>query len=133
MARYLLDTDWAVDYLAKKPAVVAAINGLPKATLSISAVSVGELHEGVHRSRNPAEKLENLSTFLSRLHVLDVTERTARVFGEQRARLRRKGRLIENLDLLIAATCLEHGLRLLTNNLAHFECIEGLEIDLAEE
>ncbi|HUT34675.1 MAG TPA: type II toxin-antitoxin system VapC family toxin [Planctomycetota bacterium] len=133
MAKYLIDTDWAIDYLAEKPEAVAAVGGLLEGTVSISAVSVGELCEGAHLSRNPAEKLKSLDAFLSRLAVLDVTELTAHIFGKERARLRQKGRLIENLDLLIAATCLEHDLRLLTNNLAHFERIEGLQIGLAEE
>jgi len=133
VVRYLIDTDWAIDYLAEKPEAVAVIGALQEGTLFISAVSVGELCEGAHLSRNPSEKLKSLDGFLSRLEVLDVTERTARVFGEQRARLRQKGRLIENLDLLIGAACLEHGLRLLTNNRAHFERIEGLPIGLAEE
>ena len=50
------------------------------------------------------------------------------IFGEENARLRKAGRIIEDFDLLIAATCLHHDLKLLTNNRRHFQRIEGLEI-----
>jgi tRNA(fMet)-specific endonuclease VapC len=36
--------------------------------------------------------------------------------------------IIGDMDLLIAATALQHGLTLLTNNRSHFERLEGLTI-----
>ena len=53
---------------------------------------------------------------------------TARTFGKLRASLRRTGELIDNFDLLIAATCLSHGMTLLTGNIRHFKRIPGLNI-----
>jgi tRNA(fMet)-specific endonuclease VapC len=130
--RYLIDTDWAIDYMRGKPEAVSILDSLPEDSAFISVVSVAELYEGAFLSRDPSEKIKSLEDFLSDMIVLQVTEQTAPVFGEQRAKLRRRGLLIDNLDLLIAATCLEHGLRLLTNNVAHFERINGLQIGLAE-
>jgi tRNA(fMet)-specific endonuclease VapC len=57
-----------------------------------------------------------------------VSEPVARIFGEQRAKLRRQNLLIGDIDLLIAATCLHHNLTLLTTNPRHFERVEGLLI-----
>ena len=37
-------------------------------------------------------------------------------------------RMIGDFDLLIASTCLCHDLTLLTNNVGHFERIEGLRL-----
>ena len=44
------------------------------------------------------------------------------------ASLSQKGRLIDDLDLLIAAFCLEKDYMLVTNNLRHFERIDGLKL-----
>ncbi len=41
-------------------------------------------------------------------------------FGRQRHRLRQASFTIGDLDLFIAATCLQHNLTLLTNNRRHF-------------
>ena len=49
-------------------------------------------------------------------------------FAEIRRKLRKNGNLIDNFDILIAATCLTNDLVLITNNLKHFERIEGLKI-----
>lgn len=42
---------------------------------------------------------------------------------------RKKGELIEDADLLIAATCIVNDLVLITNNRKHFSRIEGLDIE----
>jgi tRNA(fMet)-specific endonuclease VapC len=45
------------------------------------------------------------------------------------AALYQSGKLILDADLLIAATAIEHGLVLATNNVSHFSRIAGLAID----
>ena len=51
-----------------------------------------------------------------------------KVFGRERTKLRKKKQLIGDMDLLIASTALHHNLTILTNNLKHFERVEGLKI-----
>jgi tRNA(fMet)-specific endonuclease VapC len=48
---------------------------------------------------------------------------------EIKTRLRQKGTLIEDFDLLIAATALNNNLVLVTNNVDHFTRIEKLQIE----
>ncbi|MFW6116888.1 MAG: PIN domain-containing protein [bacterium] len=67
--------------------------------------------------------------FVSGLTVLTVGQEAASVFGQVKADLRRKGMLIEDLDLLIAATAKAHNLTLVTNNKAHFSRIAGLRLE----
>jgi tRNA(fMet)-specific endonuclease VapC len=54
----------------------------------------------------------------------EVVVRAARIYGD----LHRAGRLIDDADILIAATALVHDLTLVTNNRAHFERSPGLRI-----
>ena len=63
------------------------------------------------------------------MEVVDLDEEICRIFGRERGRLRSDGNLIGDMDLLIGATALRHGLTLLSNNRRHFERIEGLAIE----
>jgi len=133
VTRYLLDTDWAIDYLEGYERTVRALQSVPRERLCISVVSLAEIYDGIEGDPEPEEALAVLNKFLVRLTMCDVTQETAKLFGHHRELLRRKGLLIEDLDIMIAATCFQHGLRLLTNNVRHYGRFDGLEIGLAEE
>ncbi len=75
---------------------------------------MAELYEGTFRATNPNEAERALKEFLSEATVLIIDEETARIFGQERARLRQIGRPMSDLDLLIAATTIRHDLTLLT-------------------
>ncbi len=49
-------------------------------------------------------------------------------FAQNRYLLQRQGNVIPDLDLLVAATALHHGLTLLTRNLRHFSRVPGLRL-----
>ena len=70
-----------------------------------------------------------LREFVKNVCVIAIDEETCQRFGQIRGTLRKQGKLIGDLDLLIAASSLRHDLTLLTNNRRHFENIEGLRIE----
>lgn len=127
--RYLVDTDWIINYLSGHAGVEARINSLRSEGLAVSLLSLAELYEGVHRSRDPKEAEQRLWEFLEGLHVLGLDAETCRIFGKERARLRAAGALPGDIDLLIGSTALRHNLILLTSNLQHFQRIQGLQVD----
>jgi tRNA(fMet)-specific endonuclease VapC len=96
--------------------------------LAISVVSLAELYEGVYYSTNPDGNEKALHNFLSDVSVLGVEQEVCRLFGRERGRLRQEKKLIGDLDLLIAATCLRWNLTLLSNNRRHYEMIKDLRI-----
>ena len=75
----------------------------------------------------PAPTREEYFEFISNFTVLDVTEEVVDVFGRVRAYLRQKNELVENFDVLIAATCITHDLTVVTYNDKHFSRIPGLK------
>ena len=126
---FLIDTDWTIDYLNGAPYVRDRLSELRISELGISIVSVAELYEGVLYSRNMEEDSLVLSQFLEHEGtILGIDTDICRIFGMERGKLRRQGRMIGDMDLLIASTCLKYGLTLLSNNRRHFESVEGLEI-----
>jgi tRNA(fMet)-specific endonuclease VapC len=130
--RYLIDTDWAIEYLSQRPGIVARLQELQQqAGLALSMISLAELYEGVFYSRDPEGDERDLQDFLRGVTVVGIDEEVCKIFGRERGRLRAAGMLVGDFDLLIGATALRHNLTLLTNNRRHFERIEGLRIESA--
>jgi tRNA(fMet)-specific endonuclease VapC len=126
--KYLIDTDWIIFGLRGEKNIVSKLFELREEGLAISVISLAELYEGVYRSTDPVSNERSISDFLTGVSVLEITNEICKIFGKQRAKLRKEGRLIGDLDLLIASTCFHHGLILITNNIKHFELVEGLNI-----
>jgi tRNA(fMet)-specific endonuclease VapC len=128
-ARYLIDTDWTIDYLSGRQPIIERLQALQPAGLALSIISLAELYEGVLYSTDPVGNERALQNFLAVVEVLGIEQDTARRFGQERGRLGAAGMLIADADLLIGTTALSHGLILLTNNRRHFERLEGLLIE----
>lgn len=125
---YLVDTDWAIDYLHRADRTVRRLEELFTAGVGLSVVSLAELYEGLARSANRDSDAEALRLFMEAVDVVPLDDATCRIFGDERARLRQEGNLIGDMDILIGATAISNGLTLLTNNRSHFERLQGLSI-----
>jgi tRNA(fMet)-specific endonuclease VapC len=128
---YLVDTDWAVHWLHSNERIRQRMEELRGQGLALSAVSLAELWEGVHYSRDPLQSEHGLNDFLRRVSFVSIDEETCKLFGKERGRLRAAGKRVADFDLMIGVTACQHGLTLLTNNRRHFENIEGLRIESA--
>ena len=125
---YLLDTDWAIDFLNGRQETVEKIRELKGQGLALSLLSLAELYEGVYYSREPEESERKLEDFLSGVEIVALEKGICQTFGRERGHLRQQRILIGDFDLLIGATCLYHDLTLLTNNIRHFTRIPNLRI-----
>lgn len=125
---YLVDTDWAIDHINGIQRTKLKLKELAADGVAVSIISIAELLEGVHYSRDPEKSREGVEDFLRGFPVLNLQQDICDVFGKERGRLRKRGRNIDDFDLLIAATCIHHDLTLLTNNRRHFEQVEDLRI-----
>ena len=126
---YLLDTDWTIQYLNGVSRYVHRIDDLEPDGLRLSIITLAEVYEGVFGSSDPQAREDELNAFLARVQTLELDTAVARIFAFERSRLRSAGRLIGDMDLLIAATALRHELTLLTNNRRHFNRIPSLTVE----
>jgi predicted nucleic acid-binding protein len=106
----------------RDPGVVAWIRGASPTDLFLSTITLGEVERGIERQRsiNPAFAAElelwldsTLRIYADRILPLDIG--SALRWGRLSAQLGHAGH-----DLAIAATALEHGLTVVTRNVAHF-------------
>jgi tRNA(fMet)-specific endonuclease VapC len=126
---YLVDTDWAIHWLHSNELIQQRVEELRGQGLALSAVSLAELWEGVHYSRDPQESERQLHDFLRRVSLIGIDAETCKLFGKERGRLRTEGKRVGDFDLMIGITARRHDLTLLTNNRRHFENVEGLRIE----
>lgn len=126
--KYLIDTDWIIHYLRGTEKVVNKVILLKEEGMAISIISLAETYEGVYRSSSPILNERVLKDFLTGVSVLGINEEICKVFGKEKEKLRKRGELIGDFDLLIASTCLHYDLTLLTDNIKHFEKVEKLTI-----
>lgn len=128
MHAYFLDTSVAVDCIRGKKETSKFINEL-KASLFINYIVIAELSEGIYRV-DDAKKMEaGIEAFINGMDgVLPINYNVSKLFGKIRSDLKKKGYIIEDFDILIAASCIENNLPIITLNRKHFDRIEGLEV-----
>lgn len=126
----LLDTDVLSRLMRRDPAALIRarryLSSHPH--LTISLVTRFEILRGL-KAKNAAAQIAAFQAFCETNLVLPINDgvivRAADIYAELRAR----GQLIPDADILIAATAIENGLILATNNLSDFSRISGLSCD----
>ena len=126
--RYLLDTDMCIYLLNGNETVKNRVAKVGVQALAISTITVAELFFGAHNSTKLESNVERVRAFITppAPQILTLDNSSAEIFGRFKAELRRLGRLVGDLDLLIAAIASSYRLVLVTNNTAHFERIANL-------
>lgn len=125
----LLDSDTISFAMRREPRVLEMARVYLDAhhRYTISVISRYEVLGGLmHRGASSRRLL--FEWFLQSSEVLPLSEPVAVRAASVYAQLRRAGQPIDDLDILIAATALHHGLVLVTNNTRHFERIKGLRL-----
>lgn len=97
--------------------------------IRVNPIVLGELYAGFRRGAQIAENEANLGRFLAspRVDIMPVTEDTAQRYALILNDLRRSGGIIPTNDIWIAATAMEHGLRLLTTD-SHYERVRQIAV-----
>jgi tRNA(fMet)-specific endonuclease VapC len=97
--------------------------------VGLPIVVLGELWFGFTNGTKLRQNVERLERFLAtpRVQVLQLSEQTARVFGEIATLLRGAGIAIQQNDIWIAALCKQYGFALATRDRG-FQHVIGLEV-----
>ena len=119
MTLWMLDTNTVSNAVHKRSSVLAArLLQVPASSLCVSSVSYGETCFGLAQRTASKALSEAISDFFFEVAVLAWSSETAQVYGTLRAELRRTGKSLAPLDMLIAAHALEVGATLVTSDRA---------------
>ena len=129
MLKYMLDSNIAIYVIKRRPPEALSTFNQYAGLLCISTITLAELIHGVEKSAKPDQNLRQVEDFVSRLSILDYSNKAAAHYGDIRANLERKGTPIGVNDLHIAGHARSEGLTLVTNNLKEFSRIEGLRLE----
>lgn len=113
--RIAADSNAVIEWLRSGSIEPPALRTVRRLILPLTVI--GELYAGAFASARREENVAQVEAFVAKHTILHPDEKTARVYGELRARLQydKVGRSKTN-DLWIAALCIQHDLPLLSND-----------------
>lgn len=125
----LVDTDILSEFLRGTPKVVANAEKYLQAydAINLSIITYYEILNGLlYKDAN--KQLQKFTDFADLNKILPLTISATKRAAEIYADLRKTGQPIGHTDCLIAGIALTNGLQLVTNNTAHFERVDGLQL-----
>lgn len=127
---FMLDTDICSYIIRSRPlSVLEKFKQFNASYLCISAITQAELLYGVERSSSKKVNHAIIESFIGNLVVLDWDSMAAKHYARLRASMEADGKIIGNMDLMIAAHALSIGATVVTSNLRHFSMVEGLRVE----
>jgi tRNA(fMet)-specific endonuclease VapC len=125
----VIDSDILIYFLKGHSDIVDKLSSYPLETLFTTRINYAELFYSAYNSSKIEQNLRRISTFLGLLTILEFDQKASILFAEDKAKLKRQGILIADMDLMIASITKAHSFSLVTNNLKHFERIHDLKIE----
>lgn len=126
---YLLDTDTIVFLLRGSRSVADKIRETGDDHIATTAVNLAELYFGAFNSNREEDNVRAVDEFRRATRVFGFDSTAAVIFGKIKASLKREKSLVNDSDLLIASIALSTHSVLVTNNVRHFNRIEGLVLE----
>jgi len=121
MKRCTLDTNIITAFLKNDSQVVEKTSDYLEFfdKLTINIISYYEILRGLKDLGNK-EKIERFEDFIRENELISIRKETVEKAAEIYAYLKKEGNLIEDADILMAATAIVEELVLITNNIRHF-------------
>jgi tRNA(fMet)-specific endonuclease VapC len=125
---YLLDTNICVHFFRGRFGVTERFEAVKAENCAISEITLAELVFGAENSVNPAKNHRLVEQFMELVTVLPIYD-SILVYGKEKARLRKAGTMISDLDLFIGCTAIGNDLIMVTENKSEFERISGIKLE----
>lgn len=128
MAKYIIDTNTCIEYFKRRNEVPERMNQESRDNLCISEVTIAGLLYGAIHSKSVDRHLREVRELQRDIAVLPISE-VIDDYAEIRHALVSQGLSVEDFDILIGATARHYGLIVVTDNLKHFGCMPGVQIE----
>ena len=100
MSGYLLDTNICIFAFRGEHGIIERMKKYGKSRCYISDITVMELRYGAYKSSKTAENLSIVNSFLKKVKIVPFAK-TIDVFCQEKLRLQRLGKPLDDYDLLI--------------------------------
>ena len=129
--QYLFDTDTCIYLMNGHRQIKERVAQIGIERIGVTIVTKGELFFGAYNSSRAEANLQRIRKFFEEPcpAVFGIDEQTVEYFGRFKAELRRTGRPVGDIDLLIAGVAVSHGFIIVTNNTKHFERISDVKLE----
>ncbi|MBA7573812.1 tRNA(fMet)-specific endonuclease VapC [subsurface metagenome] len=124
---YLIDTNIVIYFLKGKYGIRDKIREVGLDKCAISEITLAELYYGAEKSDYPDNNIKVINDFIDDITVLPIFN-SIQIFGKEKARLRKVGKIISDFDLLIGTTAIAYDLTMVTRNTSEFERLEGINL-----
>ncbi|MBI4556511.1 MAG: type II toxin-antitoxin system VapC family toxin [Candidatus Hydrogenedentes bacterium] len=125
----MIDTDIIIYALKGEAWVLEEFRRHSAHPKAISIITYGELLFGALKSERREENLARARRTGELFQVVEVTRAVIETFASLKASLGKSGAVLDDFDLVIAATAITLGYKLVTNNERHFRRVPGLEVE----
>lgn len=127
--KYLLDTNICIYWFKGSDEVQTKLWTLDIEDVSVSAITIAELLYGAYNSANVEKNINKIEEFEEAINIIGLDRKCLESFDRIKAKLKAEGKILDDFDILIAATAIVNDCVLVTNNMKHFERIDGLTVE----
>ncbi|MEO6136461.1 MAG: type II toxin-antitoxin system VapC family toxin [Ginsengibacter sp.] len=128
MKKYLLDTNICAYFLNGKFNLEAKIDEVGFENCCVSEITIAELKYGVAKSTHREKNTKTLETFQLKFDILPIFP-TLDIYATEKARLKTRGKILDDFDLLIGSTAIFNNLILVTKNVSDFDRLDEIVIE----
>lgn len=124
----MLDTNICVYFLNGKFNLDQKIDKAGFENCCVSEITIAELKYGVEKSTQKERNRKTLETFQDKFDVIPIFP-ALDIYAKEKSRLKTKGKILDDFDLLIGASAIFNNLTLVTRNVSDFDRLSGIQIE----
>lgn len=128
MKKYLLDTNICAYFFNGKFNLTEKMDEVGFENCCVSEITIAELKYGIAKSKHKEKNKKVLETFQEKIDVLPIFP-VLDIYANEKARLKTKGKMLDDFDLLIGSTAVFNNLTLVTKNVSDFDRLDRIVIE----
>ena len=126
--KYLLDTNICIHLFRGEFNLIEKFQAINLDDCAISEITLAELMFGAENSSNQKKNFKLIDRFSEQIKILPIFN-SIQIYASEKVRLKKKGKMISDFDLLIGSTAIANELIMVTENVKEFDRIKGIEIE----
>lgn len=126
--KYLLDTNICIHFFRGDFNLIDKIKIVGIENCAISEITLAELVFGAENSKYPKKNYKLIEAFSEQIAILPILDAIL-LYGKEKVRLRKIGKMISDFDLLIGTTAIANELIMVTENIKEFNRIAEIKLE----